>query len=106
MPRTITSWFPRREPYELKSLRSTPCSTRYRPAGDSGLIEPAGEMWSVVTESPSETRQRASWMSSTVPASAAMPSKYGGCRTYVDASSQAKTEPSGTGSSRHSGSPV
>ena len=28
VPRTITSWLPRREPYELKSLRSTPCSTR------------------------------------------------------------------------------
>ena len=28
VPRTITSWLPRREPYELKSRRSTPCSTR------------------------------------------------------------------------------
>ena len=34
-------------------MRSTPCSTRYVPAGESGWIEPAGEMWSVVTESPS-----------------------------------------------------
>ena len=25
VPRIITSWLPRREPYELKSLRSTPC---------------------------------------------------------------------------------
>ena len=75
VPRTITSWLPRREPYELNSLRSTPCSTRYRPAGLSGLIEPAGEMWSVVTESPSMTRQRAPSTSSTVPGSTGMPSK-------------------------------
>jgi hypothetical protein len=45
-------------------------------AGDAdGLIAPAGEMWSVVTESPTETRQRAPATSSTVPASRAMPSK-------------------------------
>ena len=59
VPRTITSWLPRREPYELKSLRSTPCSIRYGRPGESGLIAPAGEMWSVVTESPTMTRQRA-----------------------------------------------
>ena len=28
VPRSITSWFPRREPYELKSRCSTPCSVR------------------------------------------------------------------------------
>ena len=28
VPRTITSWLPRRAPYELKSARSTPCSVR------------------------------------------------------------------------------
>ena len=81
VPRTITSWFPRREPYELKSLRSTPCSMRYVPAGLSGLIAPAGEMWSVVTLSPTMTRQRAPATSSTVPGSGDMPSKYGGWRT-------------------------
>ena len=81
VPRTITSWLPRREPYELKSLRSTPCSTRYSPAGLCGRIAPAGEMWSVVTESPTWTRQRAPRTSSIVPGSFDMPSKYGGCRT-------------------------
>ena len=29
------------------------------PAGDVGLIDPAGLMWSVVTESPSAARTRA-----------------------------------------------
>src|SRR5581483_3281714 len=81
VPRTSTSWLPRREPYELKSERATPWSCRYVPAGESGLIEPAGEMWSVVTESPSETRQRAPEMSPTVPGSRDMASKYGGLRT-------------------------
>ena len=75
VPRTITSWLPRREPYELKSLRSTPCSTRYRPAGESGLIAPAGEMWSVVTLSPTQTRQRAPAKSSTGAGSRGMSSK-------------------------------
>ena len=31
VPRTITSWLPRREPYELKSRRSTPCSIEVLP---------------------------------------------------------------------------
>ena len=75
VPRTITSWLPRREPYELKSRRSTPCSTRYVPAGLSGRIAPAGEMWSVVTESPSLTRQRAPRTASTAAGWRSMPSK-------------------------------
>src|SRR6266540_1364684 len=83
VPRIITSWLPRREPYELKSLRSTPCSMRYRPAGESGLMEPAGEMWSVVTESPSQASTRAPVMSVTGAGCGVMPSKYGGLRTYV-----------------------
>ena len=44
VPRTITSWLPRRDPYELKSFGSTPRSTRYLPAGLVLRIEPAGEM--------------------------------------------------------------
>src|SRR2546423_13964826 len=84
VPRIITSWLPRRDPYELKSRRSTPCDARYRPAGESGLIAPAGEMWSVVTESPSLASTRAPAMSVTGDGVADMPSKYGGLRTYVD----------------------
>src|SRR3954466_5698164 len=106
VPRIITSWLPRREPYELKSRRSTPCSVRYRPAGESGLIELAGEMWSVVTESPSFASTRAPEMSRTGAGSACMPSKYGGFRTYVDSSSQANVSPSGVGSARHCSSPA
>ena len=44
------------------------------------------------------TRQRAPTMSSTAPGSGGIPSKYVGSRTYVEAGSQAKSSPSGTGS--------
>ena len=44
VPRIITRWFPRRDPYELKSRASTPRSDRNRPAGESALMLPAGEM--------------------------------------------------------------
>ena len=44
-------------------MRSMPCSVRYRPAGAVALIAPAGEMWSVVTESPSLARTLAPLMS-------------------------------------------
>ena len=43
-----------------------------------GAIEPAGEMWSVVTESPRTARTRASVMSPTAPGSNPRPSKNGG----------------------------
>ncbi len=44
VPRIITSWFPRRAPYELNANGGTPWATRYFPAGLSGWIDPAGEM--------------------------------------------------------------
>src|SRR5207244_857533 len=75
-------------------------------AGESGQSAPAGEMWSVVTESPSITRQRAPAMSSTVPGSREMPSKYGGRRTYVDDGSQAKSSSGGVSSACQRSSPV
>ena len=53
VPRIITSWLPRREPYELKSRARRRAPRGSAPAGESSLIEPAGEMWSVVTLSPS-----------------------------------------------------
>ena len=53
VPRIMTSWLPRRAPYELKSLGGTPFDRRYLPAGLSAGMDPAGEIWSVVTESPS-----------------------------------------------------
>jgi hypothetical protein len=43
----------------LKSAFCTPLAIRYWPAGEVSLIEPAGEMWSVVTESPRRASTRA-----------------------------------------------
>ncbi len=54
---------------------------RYVPAGESGLIAPAGEMWSVVIESPTFTSTRPSITSEASVASGARPSKKGGSRT-------------------------
>ena len=62
-------------------MRSTPCSLRYSPAGEASLMLPAGEMWSVVTESPSTASTRAPSMSVTSAGSAGKSSKYGGWRT-------------------------
>jgi hypothetical protein len=44
VPRIITSWWPRREPYELNSSGATPRACSHWPAGDAGAIDPAGEM--------------------------------------------------------------
>ena len=65
VPRIITSWLPRREPYELKSLLLDAVLVEVPRGGESFLIEPAGEMWSVVTESPSRASTRAPSMSPT-----------------------------------------
>ena len=81
VPRTMTWWFPRREPYELKSTFSTPLEIRYWPAGLAAGMLPAGEMWSVVTELPTITRTRPPTTSRSGSGSAAMPSKYGGSWT-------------------------
>src|SRR6476661_5232423 len=69
-------------------------------------MEPAGEMWSVVTESPSFASTRAPVMSVTGAGAACMPSKYGGLRTYVDSPSQAKVSPVGVGSDCQRSSPA
>ena len=69
-------------------------------------MEPAGEMWSVVTESPSRARQRASSMSGGSDASRDMPAKKVGCRTYVETSSQAKRSPVGMSSAFQRSSPA
>ena len=73
VPRIMISWLPRRVPYWLKSITATPWSVRYLPAGEAALIEPAGEMWSVVIEVEEQAeharvvdvgdrfRRRASW---------------------------------------------
>ena len=59
VPRVITRSLPRRAPKELKSCGCTLFSIKYRPAGLSAWMAPAGEMWSVVTESPSQSSTRA-----------------------------------------------
>ena len=59
----------------------TPLDTRYFAAGLVLAISPAGEMWSVVTESPNKARQRAPVTSVTGRGVMVMPSKYGGLRT-------------------------
>ncbi len=65
VPRTITRSFPRRDPKLLKSRISTLFSCKYFPAGPSDAIAPAGEMWSVVTESLSSANTRAPLMGAT-----------------------------------------
>src|SRR5207249_5724630 len=106
VPRIMTSWLPRRAPYELKSLRVTPCSISHFPAGEDGGMLPAGEMWSVVIESPSSARHRAPVIGCTPGSVMVMPSKYGGFFTYVDVGSQAYVWPVGTSSDRHWSSPL
>src|SRR6185312_644588 len=44
VPRIITSWLPRRDPYELKPDGFTPCAISHLPAGLDAGMEPAGEM--------------------------------------------------------------
>ena len=78
VPRIMTSWLPRREPKVLKSIGCTPRPNRYVPTGSFFGIAPAGEMWSVVTESPSTANTRAPRMSSSAGACAFMPTKNGG----------------------------
>ena len=63
VPRAIISSFPLLVPYELNSFSGTPFEIKYFPAGDCAVIFPAGEMWSVVIESPNKARQYASLMS-------------------------------------------
>src|SRR6202521_1346754 len=95
VPRTITSWLPRRAPELLKSGRCTPRSIKYLPAGLSTGIAPAGEMWSVVTESPSTASTRAPSISVSDFGCGPKSTKYGGSLTYVDLSSHWKIGPVG-----------
>ena len=81
VPRIITSWWPRRAPYELKSRVFTPCAMSHLPAGLAAAMLPAGEMWSVVIESPNMPSTRAPVIGFTPGASIVIPSKYGGLAT-------------------------
>src|SRR5258708_37993680 len=68
---------------------------RYVPAGLSAGIAPAGEMWSVVTESPSIASTRAPLTPVKGLGCGANPSKYGGSFTYVESGSHWKIGPVG-----------
>ncbi len=89
VPRIITSWFPRRAPKVLKSRGSTPSDIRCCPAGAPRGMLPAGEMWSVVTESPRMVRIRPPRMSSIGCGSRGMSWKKGTSWMYVELGSHA-----------------
>ncbi len=91
----------------LKSTGRTPRSISQRPAGPSFGIAPAGEMWSVVTVSPSSASTRAPCTSSTGLGARAIPSKNGGWATYVESATQANRPPAALGTARacHASSP-
>merc|ERR1719253_951485 len=91
----MISSLPRRDPEELKSFASTPRSCRYRAAGELLAILPAGEMWSVVIESPTFRSAYALLMSLTAGGSIVMSWKNGGLWMYVDLSSQVNVSPLG-----------
>ena len=90
VPRIITSWWPRRAPYELNSSGATPCSWSHWPAGDQAAIEPAGRdvvgRHRVAEDAPGRGRRRCR---ATGAGSSVSPSKNGGFAMYVEAASQA-----------------
>ena len=67
----------------------TPRSWSHWPAGLQAGMTPAGEMWSVVTESPSTASTRAPLRGLMGAGSADRPLKNGGAAMYVEVSSQA-----------------
>ncbi len=80
VPRIITSWLPRRAPKVLNSATSTPWLRSQSAAGLSAGIMPAGEMWSVVTESPRTASTRAPRIGATGGIFLVSPSKKGAWR--------------------------
>src|SRR3546814_5502330 len=56
----------------------TPCALSHSPAGELSLMEPAGEMWSVVTESPNTARACAPLTTGMAAGCIPKPSKKGG----------------------------
>src|SRR5437764_3517557 len=77
----------------------------HRPAGESFLMDPAGEMWSVVMESPTFTSTRAPSTSPGSPGSGPRSRKNGGSWTYVDSGSHSNIAPDGASSFRQWSSP-
>lgn len=56
VPLAMIKSLPLLDPYELKSFLSMPLSFKNLPAGELTEIFPAGEIWSVVIESPNTAR--------------------------------------------------
>src|SRR5690606_29898883 len=71
----------------------------------SSLIEPAGELWSVDTESPKYNRTRASSISVRGDGSIGISLKKGTSRISLDPSPQINSPPMGASSFFHSSSP-
>lgn len=80
----------------MKSFFSTPLYFRKRAAGEFTEMLPAGEMWSVVIESPNTAKIFAFYIGFNWAGSFADPSKNGGLWIYVDFSSQEKCNDLGT----------
>ena len=89
----------------MKSSGFTPRATRYLPASVSFPKDPAGEMWSVVIESPSFARTLAPSML-LMQGSSMMSSKNGGLRMYVDSGSQWNRGDSSAGTASHLAEPL
>ena len=88
VPRVMTRSLPRREPKLLKSCGLMPACCKYCPAGPLAGMAPAGEMWSVVTELPSNTSTRAPVIGAIGAGSGGRSTKNGGSLMYVLPSSQ------------------
>src|SRR3954463_9279297 len=82
-----------------------PWAINHLPAGLDAGIDPAGEMWSVVIESPNMLSARAPVIGRIPGGVSVIPSKKGGFLTYVESTSHAYRSPSGTGRLRQLSSP-
>ena len=105
VPRTMTSWLALRDPYELNSAGATPLDLRYLPASVPSAKDPAGDMWSVVMESPSFARHLALTMF-LLSGSSSMSSKNGGLRMYVEPSSHLNRGDFSQGTASHLAEPL
>lgn len=106
VPRAMTRSLPLRAPYELKSTGSMWLLIKKRPAGEFLDILPAGEMWSVVMESPKNKRQYALVILGIGLGLISMEEKKGGLWMYVDFSFQLYCDPLGAHSWLHCLVPV
>ena len=81
VPLAITSSLPLLVPYTLKSYYYTPLSDNHLPAGEFFGMLPAGDIWSVVIESPNKHNKWQSLIFLIGFGYIYKPSKYGGWET-------------------------